>query len=405
MAESARPGAKELPAAVALTVSATGLAVARSLAPRGVAVYGVDSNRHEIGHYSRRFRRDPRIAYAQPGPELLEGLLRLGAEQAQPPVLFICGDPYLDFVSEHHQALRERFVLAESMRPEVNSLLLNKRSFYQRCRDLGIALPLTFFPEKEEDARKAAEEIRYPAIVKPELSHVVRHHLGGEKLVQVASAEDLLLWWRRFQGWGSGSVLQEVIEGPETNIFVGALYTDRQLECRSLFTACKARQYPPMFGSGSYMEARWSDEISRLSVDLVRKLEYRGICGTEFKWDERDRSWKLIELNPRPTLWYALARAAGVDVVWDGYCDLIGRPNEIHVNCQDDRMRWQFLVRDLVSSRHFWRRGELPWRELWRTTLDPRHKEYAALSWRDPGLWVGYPVNTFWKYWSHRSET
>ena len=67
--------------AVVFTVSPTGLAVARSLAPRGVPVWGVDENRREIGHYSRWFRRDPRMAYLSPGPELLEALMRFGAEQ------------------------------------------------------------------------------------------------------------------------------------------------------------------------------------------------------------------------------------------------------------------------------------------------------------------------------------
>ena len=68
-------------AAVVLTVSPTGLAVARSLAPRGVKVWGVDSNRLEIGHFSRWFIRDPRIAYEAAGPQLLAGLLALGREQ------------------------------------------------------------------------------------------------------------------------------------------------------------------------------------------------------------------------------------------------------------------------------------------------------------------------------------
>jgi hypothetical protein len=61
-------------------------------------------------------------------------------------------------------------------------------------------------------------------------------------------------------------------------------------------------------------------------------------------------------------------------------------------------MRWQLLVRDVVSAWHFKRGGELSWGELFRTLVDPRHKDYAVLSWRDPGTLLGYPVNTLWKY-------
>jgi predicted ATP-grasp superfamily ATP-dependent carboligase len=387
--------------AVVFTVSPTGLAVARSLAPRGVVVYGVDENRREIGHYSRWFRRDPRIAYGAPGPELLSALVDFGARQSVPPVIFLGGDAYIEFVAENHETLRKYFVLADSMRPEVNSVFLNKSTFYERCRSLGVAMPRTFFPKDESDARLAAEELRYPAIVKPTMGHLFRTHLKGEKLVEVDGPDALLTWWRRLRDWGGESVLQEVIPGPEANIFVGAVYSDAKLEVRSLFTARKSRQYPPMYGSGSYMEACWSQEIADLSADLVKRLQFSGVCGTEFKWDERDREWKLIEINPRPTLWYSLPRAAGVDVVWDAYCDLVGKPNPVHVHCQDDRVRWQLLVRDLVSARHFYREGELGFRELVRTALSPRRKDYAILSLRDPGTLFGLPANTLWKYWTN----
>jgi predicted ATP-grasp superfamily ATP-dependent carboligase len=387
--------------AVVLTLSPTGLAVARSLAPRGVRVFGVDRHRREIGHYSRWIARDPRIAYLEAGPQLLEGLLALGAEQAHRPVLFVAGDPYIDFVADHHEALRRHFILPESMRPEVSSVFVNKRTFYERCRAVGVAMPATFFPRDEGEAREAARELRYPAIVKPSLGHLFRQRLGGEKLVQVQDGAALLEWWLRFRDWGGDVVLQEVIVGPESNIFVAAVYTDAQLAVRSLFTARKNRQFPPMFGSGSYMEACWSREIADLSSDLVRKLGYRGVCGTEFKWEPRDGSWKLIEVNPRPTLWFSLTRAAGVDVVWDAYCDLTGQPNPVHIGDQDDRVRWQLLVRDVVSAWHFLRRGELSPREFLRTVVDPRRKDEAMLSWRDPGTLVGLPMNTLWKYWTN----
>jgi predicted ATP-grasp superfamily ATP-dependent carboligase len=388
--------------AVVLTLSPTGLAVARSLAPRGVRVFGVDSARLEIGHFSRWIERDRRIAFLPSGPALLDGLLALAAELPAKPVLFVAGDPYLEFVAEHHERLRERFVLPLSMRPEESTVILDKRRFYERCTTLGIALAATFFPETEADAREAARALHYPAIVKPSQGHLVREKLAGEKLVEVADADALLEWWLRFRDWGAETVLQEVIVGPEANLAVAAVYTDARGECRSLFTARKTRQYPPMYGSGSYMEAEWLPDVAELSIDVLRKLGYRGICGTEFKWDPRDRLWKLIEINPRPTLWYALSRKAGIDVVWDAYCDLTGQPNPVHVGGQDDTARWQLLVRDVVSGLHFLRRGELSFRDFLWTVVDPRRKEYAVLSRRDLAMLWAYPINTAWKWWRHR---
>jgi predicted ATP-grasp superfamily ATP-dependent carboligase len=380
------------PAAVVFVLTATGLAVARSLAPRGVAVYGVDENRHNIGHFSRWVRRDPRIATLAPGPALLDALLAFGAEQERPPVLFLAGDPYIDFVCQNRDALAERFVLSDSMRPELGSLMLDKRAFYARCRALGILIPATWFPSDAAEAADAAAQVRYPAILKPTHPHLLAGRLGMDKLVECADAAQLLEWWRRFRDWGLDSVVQEVIAGPESNIFVGALYVDRDGVCRSLFTARKTRQYPPWYGTAAYMEACWNEEIARESLAFVERFGYRGMCGTEYKWDDRDRAWKLIEVSPRADVWFALTRRAGIDVTWDAYCDLAGRPNPPHVGGQDDRARWQFFVKDAISAWYFWRRGEIGWREYLRSFADPRHKEEAMLSWRDPGTLLGYPI-------------
>jgi D-aspartate ligase len=395
------PKEHSMPAAVVLCLSPTGLSVSRSLAPRGVAVYGVDSLRWEIGHFSRWVHHDSRMSYLPAGPELVDAMVRFARQQPEKPVIFNAGDPYIDFVADHREILQHHFLLADSMCREVNSVFLNKRTFYEKCLSLGVDLPATFFPATEQDARAAAKEIRYPAIVKPVHGHLTRTLLRGKKLVEVHDAAELVSWWSTLKQWGTDSVLQEVIEGPESNIVVAGVYMDRENQCQSLFTARKVRQYPPIYGSGSYMEAEWLPDIADLSVSTLQALKYHGVCGTEFKWDLCDHKWKLIEINCRPTLWFALTRAAGVDVVWDAYCDLIGRPNDKHVGNQKNGVRWQLLARDLVSSLHFLKKGELGIRDLVRTTLDPRNKVEGVLTMSDWKANAGYFANAVMQYYSH----
>lgn len=387
--------------AVVLTLSATGLAVARSLAPRGVAVYGSDPVATEIGHYSRWVKHDPRIACVAPGEVLLEGLLALAGECAERPVLYAAGDSSIEFASTHFETLGQRYILPESLRPAGAARWVDKRALYARCLELGIDLPRTYYPQSETEAAGAARTLRYPAIVKPSQGHRFRRALHGGKLAEVQSADEAVAWWRRFRGWGGEALLQEVVPGPERNLFVAALYVDREGECRSLFTARKARQYPPLYGSGSYMEACWAQEIAELSLELVRGLGFSGICGTEYKWDPRDERWKLIELNPRPTLWFSLPRAAGVDVIWDAHRDLCGQPPVPRIGTQREGVRWQLLARDMLAATHFWRRGELSTLELLRTCVDPRGKDYGDLAWSDPGTIWGTGMDLIAEYFSH----
>lgn len=385
--------------AIVFGLSPTGLSVARSLALHGVTVYGVDSLNYEVGHFSNSVKHDRRFSWLPPGPALLDALVAFGRECEARPVIFNANDQYIDFVAGNRKALEPFFFLTESMRPEVNTVFLNKRTFYETCSRLKVAMPQTFFPVSFDEAKEAAKLLRYPAIVKPSHGYKLRHLLRGRKLIEVSDARDLLSWWTTFEKWGADVVLQECIPGPETAIAVGGLYMDRSGRCLSLFTSKKYRQYPPQYGSGTYMEAKWLPDVAELSVALMSHLHYCGVCGTEYKWDDRDQCWKLIEVNCRPTQWFALTRAAGVDVVWDAYCDIIGKPNAVHGGVQDDSVRWQLFVRDVASALHFLRKGELGWREFWRTVIDQRKKEWAICSWSDWGANFGYVYNTIMQVW------
>jgi predicted ATP-grasp superfamily ATP-dependent carboligase len=148
------------------------------------------------------------------------------------------------------------------------------------------------------------------------------------------------------------------------------------------------------------MCSEWQPEVARLSAELVGALGYAGICGTEYKPDPRDGRWKLIEINPRPTLWFSLCRAAGCDVVYHEYRRLVGRPLDPQVGRQLDGIRWQYFLRDLISLAHYLRRGELGWRAL-AEALSPLRKDEAVASFRDPGATFYYPLYGFRQWRAH----
>jgi predicted ATP-grasp superfamily ATP-dependent carboligase len=386
-------------------MTATGLAVARSLHRRGVAVYGVDSKRWEIGHHSRLVRRPP-FAFEPPGSGLAQAVVAWATRQERPPVLFPADDPACDFLASHHEKLRQSCLLPDGYRPEVASAFVDKLSFYRRCIELGVDLPLTLFPEDLEDLRSQLDRLRFPAILKPAHSHLWRRRFGGQKVLLARSREELLTTFESLGDLGTGMTVQEVIPGPEREIFVCGAYfrSDRQLQ--AMFTARKNRQYPPGFGSGSLMRSEWQGEIARLSEELVSSLGYSGICGTEYKLDPRDGRWKLIEVNPRPTLWFSLCRAANCDVVWHAYLDLVGETPDPQVGRQENGVWWQYFLRDLLSLAHYLRRGQAGWREFVEA-FSPLRKDEAVASFRDLPASVYYPLYGLrqWRAHSRREDT
>lgn len=379
--------------AVVLALTGTGMAVSRSLNRRGVAVYGVDSKAWEIGHHSTEIRRPP-FATVAPGEKLVEALVEWARRQEAPPVLVPADDPHCDFLSDYHAPLREACILPEGYRPEIASAFVDKISFYRRCLELGVDLPRTLFPQNLGDVEAEAGGLKYPVILKPAHGHLWRRQFRGKKVLEVHSREELLRTFESLGDLKTGMTVQEVIPGPEREIFVCAGYYRTKGVAHALYTARKTRQYPPNFGSASFVDSEWNEEVADLSAQLIEALGFSGICGTEYKPDPRDGRWKLIEVNPRPTLWFSISRVAGCDVIFEGYRDLIGQPGPRSVGTQRDGVRWQFFLRDLLSLTYYLRRGELRWREL-QAALSPFRKDETIASFRDPRATFYYPIYGF----------
>ena len=387
--------------AAVLCLTATGLSIARSLGPRGVGVFGVDGDSLQIGHHSRFVGSGSACDCGDEPGEVLGALEEYADSRPDRPVLLVAGDEEIRFVSEHAARLRERYNMFESYGPEFSGVMLNKIEFYRRCAELEAPLPMTFFPASVSELAEIGRTLRYPAIIKPAFGHEWRQRLQGQKVLTIGSADELAGAFERYELDPADMVIQEVIPGTEKNIAVFGGYFNRDSEPLSVFTAQKTRQYPPMFGSASLAESRWYPDVAELSMQLVSRMGYHGICGTEFKWDPRDAAWKLIEINFRPTLWFAITRAAGVDIVWDAFVDMTGGSVTPKIGTQRDGVLWQYAVRDLVSFWFYLRRLQLSLGDLWQF-VRPWSKEYAVLSFRDLPAVVHYPRYVLHEYRRHR---
>jgi predicted ATP-grasp superfamily ATP-dependent carboligase len=70
-------------------------------------------------------------------------------------------------------------------------------------------------------------------------------------------------------------------------------------EILGLFQYEKVRQHPDQFGTGTYLKSIYEPELKTLSGDILQKLKYTGISEIEFIYDENDKNYKTLEMNPR----------------------------------------------------------------------------------------------------------
>jgi predicted ATP-grasp superfamily ATP-dependent carboligase len=122
-------------------------------------------------------------------------------------------------------------------------------------------------------------------------------------------------------------VLQEYIPGPPTNHYFIDGFVDRDRIVKALFARQRLRMSPPDFGNSTMMvSVPLSEEDAAIETlkTLLADIEYRGIFSAEFKRDERDGTFNLIEVNARPWWYVEFAARCGVNVCELAVRDALG---------------------------------------------------------------------------------
>src|SRR5207249_1582017 len=152
-----------LPRALVFNCHITGLAVARSLAARGVEVIALDPDPRGLGQASRAVveqQRCPNPLEDERG--FVQFLLDI-ARRFEGAVLFPTNDEWVMAVARYRSQLEACYRIPFSELAVIDAVL-DKRRLYADAHHLGIPIPKTF---TLNDPKATAREIRYPAIVKP----------------------------------------------------------------------------------------------------------------------------------------------------------------------------------------------------------------------------------------------
>ena len=353
---------QKLPPALVLDLSATGVAVARILAAHGVTVYGAEARVDSIGNYSK-YIREPSFGYhIELNDDLLDRLIEFSRLCDTLPVLIPADDLYIEFIGNHYDVLSNYYLMQSSLSPDISPQYLNKKDFYHLCEEYGVPYPKTIFAEGSENIQEVLEKLRFPIILKPNLIHKWKKYLKGKKVMLVETKKELEDIFLNHKEILKDSMLQEVIPGAEDQLYLYKGYFSKDGKVLSSFTGRKIRQYPPDFGSASLAESLPNKDVEKFSIDFLEAAKFHGLCGSEFKYDERDNEYKMIEINIRPQLWEDLTRIADKQLVWTAYCDLAG------IEMPEDRpqrngVKWVYSTRDLFSALHQVRSGNVSFKE------------------------------------------
>lgn len=371
---------RQAPLAVITASSVNALSFARSLGRRGIPVLLLDSDRHLAVH--TRFAKVLELAPASQDPRSwIDTLLGLGKELKSRAVLIPTADPHAVLIAEHEEELRPyfNFLVPES---QLARHFVSKEFQLKHARKMGVPVPKTHFPRSMEEIESLAGNLQYPCILKPDRSHSGARILSGKKLLVVESERELVDTYAGLAMEDPGCLVQEIIPGPDTELVSYLGFWNKNGVETAFITKRKLRQFPALYGNGSLQVTEDLPAVAELSRRLLKGLAYRGLVGVEFKFDQRDGSYRFVEINPRSSAMNEVAVKAGIDFPWIAYRSLNGED----VQPQADGV-FQTGVRcvneewDLQAYWELHKKGEMSFRQ-WRDSLRGAHRIIAA--WDDP---------------------
>jgi len=368
---------KNLPAIV-VGSGVTTLGVIRCLGRRGVPVR-VAGMPDRLVRQSRWFSPAGPEGSWDPDGRLADNLAALEVEAG---VLIPCTDSLALSAAELPEAVKRVF---PSYQCSARSLrkLVDKGAFLAALVTAEVPHPRTYLVDGEEDlANVPSTSDSRPFFIKPRDSQSF-FRLEGRKGLFVTSRTDLEAKVHEFRGRGHRLMVQEYVPGPASNHYFVDGFVDDGGRIVTHLVRRRLRMYPTDFGNSSFVVTVPKEEgaaaVSALGR-LFREVSYRGVFSAEFKRDEDDGMFRILEVNARPWWYIEFAARAGMNVAYMVYEAAQGLspsiPDDYEVGRKLIYPYYDFQA-CMVASTHFLT-------ALWTFLNDAVGADDPVFAWDDP---------------------
>jgi predicted ATP-grasp superfamily ATP-dependent carboligase len=322
-----------------------GLGVLRTLARRNIPLILLDSD-HNISRYSKykkKFFWSPKPSSTETYVNFLIDLAR--KEKIQGWVIFPNSDEVVYVLSKFKEQLEEFYRIPTPSWDAIQWIYIKKQT-YEIAESHNVSIPKTYCPKNLKELVEL--ELNFPVVIKPS----IRDHFYKKvktKAFRINNKKDLLDKYR----WicsiidPSEILIQDFIPGGPNQLYSCCPFFKDGKVVTSIM-ARRTRQHPMDFGQAStFAELVYIPELQKITERFLRLVDFYGIAEVEFMLDYRTGEYKLIEVNPRVWGWHTLAIAAGIDLPYFLYQDMIGE--KLQINRPLNHAKWVRLITDIPT--------------------------------------------------------
>lgn len=317
-------------------------------------------------------------------------LIDYGKRQRYKPVLFLVEDLYAYLASLYQDDLKPYF-LYPYIQSDKMKIFFNKKWMYKQADAARIMYPESFFSPLTDD--EVAQWQHYPAVLKPLVSRftfakerlidVVKFPtLFGGKAIRASNERELRHYISALHESNIEYCIQRYIPGENRNLATNMFVADWDGSIPSCFIHRKYRQQPADFGTRCVGESEYIPCLHEYSEQFCKATGYSGPGSMEFKKNQNDGEWYLMEINPRLGFSIGMGTRKGVNMPLQMY--LLSTGQSLFLEKQREKGRyWIDVLGDYDGLK--WRQK----RKEWRSSLFQIIKPYlyfneAVFNWKDP---------------------
>ncbi|MFA5337276.1 MAG: ATP-grasp domain-containing protein [Candidatus Omnitrophota bacterium] len=287
------------------------LGIAQIAGRLGLEIILFTDNRLSLARFSRYCKKT--IVFSDKN-ELLKKLIHSHSGTKE-VILMPTNDGMVEFLMDNYQTLNNIFFISLPQ-VDITEICFNKILTYKKLRELNIPFPDSRYPQNVTEAKAAAQELGYPIIIKPAIMFKFVDNIG-EKVLVCRNDEELT---RNYELavkhiHASNVIVQKIIAGGAKNLYsFGSFSVSGKVI--SGFVVNRCRQRPMNFGfSTTFARSIACEEVERLSIEFLQGINYFGLSEIEFMYDEEDKKYKLLEINPRTWKWHSIANKLDINLI------------------------------------------------------------------------------------------
>lgn len=214
-----------------------------------------------------------------------------------------CADHYVRLVVENKEALKDMYVVPYSDKEVLDNIVL-KETFYSLCSKYNLDYAKTLVYKKEMNLDFTLD-FDFPVVLKPSdsVSYNKNSFEGQHKVYFIDNMQDLKDTLKTIYGHGyeDNMIIQERIPGDDSAMYDLQVYvgSDHKVKLMNFGNVLLEEHTPKGIGSNAATLVDYNEELMKKIQVFLEDIGYEGLADCDLKYDHRDGTYKMFEINIR----------------------------------------------------------------------------------------------------------